>query len=162
MDNAPADTEDARQEAYAEAGDNTNPFVIGEVRRQFVYVYRRFAAAVDVHDGSHEQEEDAEVEVQHGLVELVHDIGAKEGTGQGGQSKGNSRLEIHPLLADISKRSRQGIGHDDDQRGARNLCGSFKEGMGCACRQKQDENGDADKAAADTHECAEGAYEQAQ
>ena len=129
MDNAAADAEDTGEKAHYEAGSNAPELIKGEAFRQSVHVHRRLAAAVHVHHRSHEQQENTEVEVEHGHIEIVHDIGAEEGAGQGGNGKGNCRLEIHALLFDIGKCSRQSVCHDNDEGCAGNLGSGFKKRM---------------------------------
>lgn len=155
VDDATADAEDARNEADAEAGDDAERAVVLEVFRHIHGVGDGLMGGVPVHDDGHQQQEDAEVEVKHRRAELVDDPRAEHGAGERGDGERDGGAEEHTLLADVGKRAAHGVGHDDDERGARNLGRRVEVGVDAAVRQEQDEDRHADEAAADADERAE-------
>lgn len=155
VDDAAADAEDAREEADAEARDNTECAVVVEVLRQFHDVGDGLMGGVPVHDDGHQQQKDAEVEVEHRGAELVDDPGAEYGARQCGDGERDGGVEEHAFLADIGQCAAHGVGHDDDERGAGNLGCCVEVRVDAAVRQEQDEDWHADETAADADECAE-------
>ena len=109
---------------------------------------------VPVHDAGHDEQEQAEIEVEHRAAERVNDVGTEEGTRQGSQRKGNSGLKVDPALTDIGQRAREGIGEYHDQRCAGDLGGRVEIRPDAAIGQAQDEDRHADKPAADAYKCA--------
>lgn len=155
VDDAAADAEDAREKADAKARDDTERAVVLEVLWQLHDVGDGLVGGVPVHDDGHQQQEDAEVEVEHRGAELVDNPGAEHGAWQGGDGERDGGAEEHTLLVDVSQRAAHGVGHDDDERGAGNLGRRVEVRIDAAVRQEQDEDWHADEATADADERAE-------
>lgn len=115
VDDAAADAEDAREEADAETRDDTERAVVLEVLRHVHDVGNGLVGGVPVHDDGHQQQEDAEVEVEHWGAELVDDPGAEHGAWKRGDGERDGGAEEHALLADVGQRAAHGVGHDDDE-----------------------------------------------
>lgn len=162
VDDAAADAEDARDKADAETRDDADPLAELEPLRNLMDVCGWPMGRIPEHDAGHAEHEQAVVEVELRRAEGVDDIRAHEGARQRGSRERYRRMEEDAFLPDIGEGTRCGIGEHDDQRGARDLGCRMEIRIDAAIGQEEDEDRHADKAAADAHEGAEDADEQAE
>lgn len=162
MDNAAANTEDARDKTDAKAGRDTNPLVELKASGKVHEVHRRFVHGVPEHDAGHAENEQAIVEIKLWPAEFVHDVGTDKGSRQSGQCKGHRCAEKDAFLTDIGKGTRDGVRENDHQRCPGNLRRRMEVGIETAIRHKEDKDWNTDKPTADSDQGAKGTDEKSQ